>query len=65
MPGYARANSRQMGVFYGHAGEVMWGWRQTLADPLTQAAIVIALAAIAAGICFRIAWLDAQHAKES
>jgi hypothetical protein len=64
LPGYSAANSRQMGVFYGHAGEVMWGWRETLAEPATQAGIVLAVAAVAAGICFRIAWLDVQHAKE-
>ena len=64
MPGYARANSRQIGVFYGHAGEVMWGWRQTLADPATQAGLIVFLTAAAAGICFRIAWLEAEHAKD-
>ena len=63
LPGYSAANSRQMGVFYGHAGEVMWGWRETLAEPATQAGIILAVSAAAAGICFRIAWLDAEHVK--
>ena len=26
LPGYSRANRRQMGIFYGKAGEQMWGW---------------------------------------
>src|SRR5262249_32352901 len=39
MPGYSRANSRLMGIYYGHAGQMMWEWRQGLAQPATQAAI--------------------------
>jgi hypothetical protein len=63
MPGYSQANSRQMGLYYGHAGEIMWGWREDLARPGTQAAIIIAIASLVALGCFRAAWLDAEDAR--
>jgi hypothetical protein len=63
MPGYSQANSRQMGLYYGHAGEVMWGWREDLARPGVQAGIIIAIASLVALGCFRAAWLDAEDAR--
>jgi|SRR5580692_6966224 hypothetical protein len=63
MPGYSKANARQMGLYYGHAGEIMWGWREDLARPGTQAAIIIAIASLVALGCFRAAWLDAEDAR--
>jgi hypothetical protein len=64
MPGYSQANSRQMGIYYGHAGEIMWGWREDLARPGTQAAIIVAIASFVALGCFRAAWLDAEAARK-
>ena len=64
LPGYSKANSRLMGIFYGHAGETMWSARQTLERPGVQAGIVIAIATIVALICFRIAWLDDDSERE-
>jgi hypothetical protein len=63
MPGYSQANSRQMGIYYGRAGEIMWGWREDLARPGTQAAIIVAIASFVALGCFRAAWLDAEDAR--
>jgi len=65
MPGYSQANSRLMGIYYGHAGETMWEWREALGRPETQAVIVVFVAAIAAGICFRMAWVDAERARNA
>ena len=64
MPGYSEANSRQMGLYYGHAGEIMWGWQEDLARPGVQAAIIIAIASFVAIGCFRAAWLDAEDARK-
>jgi len=64
MPGYSEANSRQMGIYYGHAGEIMWGWREDLARPEVQAGIIIAIAGVVALGCFRAAWLDAEDARQ-
>lgn len=64
MPGYSRANSRLMGIYYGHAGQMMWEWRQALAQPATQALIVVAVAAILAAGCFRMAWIEVERSKE-
>jgi|SRR5579864_1360471 len=64
VPGYSQANSRQMGIYYGHAGEIMWGWREDLARPGVQAAIIIAIASFVAVGCFRAAWLDAEDARK-
>ncbi len=63
LPGYSAANSRVMGEYYGHAGEMMWEWREDLAQPGTQAGIVLVVAAIISAGCFRVAWLDAERAK--
>ena len=65
MPGYSAANSRVMGIFYGHAGQMMWQWREDLAQPETQAALILAVTAIGVLGCLRVAWLDAQRAKEA
>jgi len=65
MPGYSEANSRQMGLYYGHAGELMWGWQEDLARPGAQAGIIIAVASLVALGCFRVAWLDAQEDRKA
>lgn len=64
MPGYSRANSRLMGIYYGHAGEMMWEWRQALAEPEAQALVVIVFSAIIAAGCFRMAWVEVERSKE-
>jgi hypothetical protein len=64
MPGYSEANSRQMGLYYGHAGELMWGWQEDLARPGTQAAIIVVIASLVAVGCFRVAWLDVEEARK-
>lgn len=64
MPGYSQANSRQMGLYYGHAGELMWSWQEDLTLPGTQAGIIVAIATLVALGCFRVAWLDAEEARK-
>lgn len=64
IPGYSQAASRQMGIFYGHAGELMWEWRQWLARPENQALIVAGLSIVVSLACYRIAWLDEEKARE-
>ncbi len=53
-----------MGIYYGHAGQMMWEWREALARPEVQALLIVVVAGIAAAICFRIAWLNADRARE-
>lgn len=65
IPGTSRANSRLMGIYYGHAGRMMWEWREAVARPDAQALLIVIVAGIAAAVCFRIAWLDADRAKPS
>jgi hypothetical protein len=57
LPGYSRANSRQMGIFYGHLGVMMWEWREDLARPDTQAILIAVVSGLVACGCFRLAWL--------
>ena len=64
LPGYSRANSRLMGIYYGPAGKMMWEWREAIARPEVQAILIILTAAIAAAVCFRVAWLDEDRASE-
>jgi hypothetical protein len=63
LPGYSRANRRQMGIFYGKAGEQMWGWLEDLARPDTQAAIIGIVTGLVAMRCFRSAWLRAEEMR--
>jgi hypothetical protein len=63
MPGYSQANARQMGLYYGHAGEIMWGWQEDLARPGVQAGIIIAIASLVALGFLRAAWLEAEDAR--
>lgn len=63
IPGTSRANSRLMGIYYGHAGKMMWEWREAIARPEVQALLILIVAAIAAAVCFRVAWLDADRGK--
>ena len=63
LPGYSKANSRLMGIYYGHAGKMMWEWREALARPGVQAMLIIVVAVIASAVCFRVAWLDADRAR--
>jgi uncharacterized protein YjeT (DUF2065 family) len=65
IPGYSRNASRQMGIFYGHAGELMWEWRQWFARPENQACLVAGLAIVIAAICYRVAWLDDEKARDT
>jgi hypothetical protein len=65
LPGYSRANSRQMGIFYGKLGVMMWEWREDLRRPGAQAAIIVVTASLAAFGCFRIAWLRDEDEKRS
>ncbi len=65
LPGYSRANSRQMGIYYGHAGKMMWEWREVLARPETHAALILVLAAVIGIGCLRVAWLDADRARDT
>jgi hypothetical protein len=65
LPGYSRANSRQMGIFYGKLGVMMWEWREDLARPGTQAAIIVVAASLVAFGCFRIAWLRGEDERRS
>ena len=63
LPGYSKANSRLMGIYYGHAGKMMWEWREALARPDVQAILIVVATVVASAICFRVAWLDADRAK--
>ena len=64
IPNYSAANSRQMGLMYGHSGELMWEGVEALKQPGTQAVVLVIIAGLAAAVCFRIAWLDEDHAKD-
>ena len=63
LPGSSKANSRLMGIYYGPAGKMMWEWREALARPEVQAILIIVTAAIAAAVCFRVAWLDDEGVR--
>jgi hypothetical protein len=63
IPNYREAYARQMGLLYGHSGVVMWEGLDALAQPGTQAVIILVITAAVAFICFRVAWVDEDSAK--
>jgi hypothetical protein len=62
LPNYSAANSRQMGLLYGHSGELMWEAMEAFRRPVVQALAIVVGSGLVAAVCFRIAWLDADHA---
>lgn len=63
MPGYSAAASRQMGIMYGQAGILMFELRQQLERPAVQAGLIVAVSALLALGCFRVASLDDERAE--
>ena len=55
--GYSKARDRQMGMMMGTMGLLMSGWMDSLTSPGGQAIGIMALAALIAAMCFRVAWL--------
>jgi hypothetical protein len=55
MPGYSKANSRLMGIYYGHTGQMMWEWRSSCAARCAGALIVIVAGIAAATSARRLA----------
>lgn len=64
LPGTTAANSRQVGLLYGHGVQSLWEVYQELKRPAGQAAMVAALSAVIAAGCFRVAWLR-EHGDET
>lgn len=60
LPGTTAANSRQVGLLYGHGVQSLWEVYQDLKQPGGQALMVAAVAGLAAAGCFRVAWLRDQ-----
>lgn len=62
MPGFEAARARQVSILIGSFGEsLLEGWR-FVQQPDVQAALLIAIAAAAMLLCFRIAWLIEHYA---
>jgi hypothetical protein len=68
LPGYARAQEREMGQLMGHAGVLMLEWQDALDRPGVQAALIAAASALLASYFFRVASVmdhEARHADAS
>ena len=61
LTGFARAESRQMGIMYGKIGLLMADLMAGLRRPGAQAAIIAAVSILIAGGCFYIAHLVNHH----
>jgi hypothetical protein len=57
MADYDKPEERQMAILYGKQGELIEDWSNDLKQPGTQAVIIVAAAALAAGVCFYFARL--------
>ena len=57
LDGYDRASRHEMGVQMGTMGLIMLGWQETLAQPITKALIIVAIAGLFAAYFFRVAWV--------
>jgi hypothetical protein len=68
MAGYDKPAERQLGILYGKQGELIEDWSNDLKQPGTQAAVIVAAAALVAGGCFYFARLldyDAEQADKT
>lgn len=52
-----------MGIMYGQAGILMFELRQQLERPAVQAGLIVAVSALVALGCFRVASLDDERAE--
>jgi hypothetical protein len=57
MPGYAKMESRQMGILFGGTGVLLSEWLEDLKRPDTQAVIIALVAILIACGCFYVARL--------
>jgi hypothetical protein len=55
LPASAKAHRRQMGILYGNVGSMAVDLQAGMQRPDVQIALVLAAAAIGAGLCFRLA----------
>jgi hypothetical protein len=64
LPGYARAQQRQMGILMGHTGVMMLEWQEALARPGTQAVLIAGVFALFALAFLRVATLSDEEEQE-
>jgi len=57
IPGVTAANARQMRLLYGNAVQLLYERYLEWSGPAGQAVLVVAVSALAAVCCFRLAWL--------
>jgi hypothetical protein len=66
LPGYERAMRHGIGVQQGTLGLLLADWQQMLSQPGPEALLIVAGFGLAAGYCFRVAWVleDADAAGD-
>ena len=68
MAGYDKPVQRQMAMLYGRQGRLIEEWSDDLKQPGTQAFLIVAAAALVAGVCFyfaRLSDFDSELADET
>ena len=62
--GYSRSMQHGMDVMMGQSGRLLTDMQQMLATPAGEALLIALCVALAAGYCFRVAWvLDAEESE--
>jgi len=61
LPGSKRLTQRQVGLLYGHSGQIVYEWMQDARRPDVKAVIILAGAAIAAFLYVRLSSNDAHE----
>jgi hypothetical protein len=57
LPGYERAETREIGIQMGATGVILMDWRKTLGTPGAEAVMIAGGAALFASYFFRVAWV--------
>ena len=61
LPGSRRLTQRQVGLLYGHGGQIIYEWIQDAKDPAVEAGMIVLGAAAAAFLYRRASLPDETH----
>jgi hypothetical protein len=65
LPGYAQAETRQIGILFGNSGVIMADWMDFLTRPSSQAVMIALASAAVSALCFHAARLHDAEDSDS
>jgi hypothetical protein len=64
LPGYERAETREIGIQMGATGVILLEWRKTLGTPGAEAIMIAGGTALFAAYFFRVAWVLDEEERD-